>query len=798
MASNAYLLNYNGYGSRIIKRESSLDDYMPFLVQSVQATNFWPGDGVNAELVINSAPYRQDFTGNYMIIADQGTGSMMRYFVMESEQTRGGQMRFTLRRDLVADFYDDFMAATAFIEKATLLPGDPLIYNPENMDFNQIKKNESILKDSTGCEWLVGYITRGSSGDTPEEDVTIRETMRKPALPVDLTDVIGLIGNQKQCDVTSFGLYVQAAGADEYARKYVTNFKNGLYSDFGIRDVTGVSTYPAYLNARYLGIYTPQELENDLLNLHQELEGRGTVDDILNATQNTIRLPEIAKLQKYNGKTVFNTGDNKYYHVSIDFIRDTNSSFDVNPQTPGSVYNVATTAINLYINAHQSPRPYLSTQALGTAMAINFVAHHYHIEIEEVYFGSYQTNISAGRRYLTDAPWSMFAMPISGKIRFTDTNGSYYSNASASWAIANGIAKNLGSRLVDIQRLPYCPIPWVEDDDIDLATAEEGLDYEIITLEQGDTESIEGILFWAPSSTFTINIDYEYALPSDAVGIKIENETKLLRFCSPNGAGVFEFCPAKNGGVSVIYIDCTYRPFNPYIHAAPDFKELYGGSYSDPRGLICGGDFSIASVSDAWRQYQINNKNYQESFDRQIVNMERSYDYQRKQQIFSAIAGTVAGAGIGAGAGARLGGGPAGAIAGAAIGAGASAIGGIADLAMSRQMHDEAIDYSRDQFGFQLGNIKALPQSVSKTGADNANNKHWIYIEEYGATEREEQALRDKLYYNGMTVGVIGQIGAYIREDKSYIKGQIIRIGIEDDTHLISELKNEFMKGVFV
>ena len=75
---------------------------------------------------------------------------------------------------------------------------------------------------------------------------------------------------------------------------------------------------------------------------------------------------------------------------------------------------------------------------------------------------------------------------------------------------------------------------------------------------------------------------------------------------------------AKNGGVSFFNIDCTYKPYNPYIHVNPNFGRLYGGDFDDSRGLIVGGDFSLPQTTSAWESYQLSNKNFQASFDRQI------------------------------------------------------------------------------------------------------------------------------------------------------------------------------------
>lgn len=68
----------------------------------------------------------------------------------------------TLHRDVIADYIFDINDAVCFIEKATLPAYDPMIFNPEGMSFNRIKKSETPLKDYTKCGWIVGYTQKTS------------------------------------------------------------------------------------------------------------------------------------------------------------------------------------------------------------------------------------------------------------------------------------------------------------------------------------------------------------------------------------------------------------------------------------------------------------------------------------------------------------------------------------------------------------------------------------------------------------------------------------------------------------
>ena len=59
-------------------------------------------------------------------------------------------------------------------------------------------------------------------------------------------------------------------------------------------------------------------------------------------------------------------------------------------------------------------------------------------------------------------------------------------------------------------------------------------------------------------------------------------------------------------------------------------------------------------------------------------------------------------------------------------------------------------------------------------------------------------ALISKLKYNGMTVGKIGKMRDYLRDEISYIKGQLIRIELNEDFNYLNEIANEIIKGVYI
>ena len=286
------------------------------------------------------------------------------------------------------------------------------------------------------------------------------------------------------------------------------------------------------------------------------------------------------------------------------------------------------------------------------------------------------------------------------------------------------------------------------------------------------------------------------------MGRKLANECDLVRLVSQNYSAIFEFSPAKSGGVDGFLADCTYKPWSPYIHILPKLKGLYGDKFvsiDDARGLICGGDMSLPQLSNEWANYQLQNKTYQEMFDRQIKNMDVHNDVNRQAALAQLLAAPITGGAAGAATAAKLGSGLTGAIAGGLVGAIGGGITAGVDLANTVRMMEENKSYAIDMYGYNLQNIQAVPTSLTKTSALTYNTRVWPFIEYYTCTESERKALKDKIKYNGMTIMKVGQLSNYPLGEDNFYKGQVIRLpDSRIDGHMAFEIYNELNKGVYL
>lgn len=799
-----YILNYNNYYNRIVKREPDLSAYLDHkVVYVVENTNFNENDGISTSHVIGGAS-GGSYTGkgDYAIVVDDNSEITSRWFIIEAVRTRAGQYRLELYRDTIVDYYDLVVNSPMFIEKATVNKDNPLLFNNENMTFNQIKKSETLLKDLSGCPWIVGYYAKNA------ED--IRGTVKTN----ELTNIpaINIATPIKNWDYYKY-INTPFAGVPTSVQ-YIVNARHERLSDYGYQYLIDSKTGNVDLNLFY-----DEELKNETLlqsggvygptlpniEAYVRKDNRlATMGSYVSAYADISTEQELSELLAFNGQLIRDS-NGEVYLVTIYNEATTTINYGV---TAGNLYNMlATMTQDLIFTVGLEDTPQLAGLKVfkGSASASSFKL--------QVTAGAYRVGLTRQQQYevaydLTssdklvteDSPYNIFAIPYGEvTIKNTVTNTEFTTSADIGLNTAvtmQGLEST--SNIYDLQLVPYCPVMELVTGDKEI-TVTNGSQYSLITLGSGSDLEVKGIIFNVPKANFSFDILKSIPAANSAIDKKVNNECDKWRLTSPNYSNYFDFSIEKNNGIQFFNVDCSYKPFTPYIHINPNFSGLYGYDDNSPRGLVLGGDFSLSQIVNQWREYQINNKNFQNVFDRQIQNMEVNNNISRFKEKISASVGVVAGAAGGAASGAMLGGGW-GALAGGIIGAGAATVGGAMDIQINEKLRNEALDYTKDLFGYQLGNIQALPQTLSKVSSFNANNKIFPILEYYTATDVEKQALKDKIKYNGMTVMVIGKMQDYIQATSSYIKGQLIRLepDMGEDYHIINTIAGELNKGVYI
>lgn len=806
-----YLLKYNNYYNRTIKRWTSLEDiYSDEEFEEIgvfTGVNFNPQDGVNTNLTLN---YDGGNTVPNYLVADDENGTLSGWFIIDADYVRMGQYHLTLRRDLINDLWDDLQKSPIFIEKATLSKDNPLFFNNENMTYNQIKTKETLLKDKTKIPWIIGYVkkdTKGGKISIPLKEKTLdyEPFQAEGAYPYSKWLQFGELTGSLQVP-TDYSLQINFYGRTtyfsntSYALSWDQNGSSNNYNDS--KDWNYSSQYIYNSGSGKLGY----EMENALLSS----PAPNYASDVANAAKPSIQAKNWKDISP--AAYIANVGTNndletmrgevgkiiqiadKYYEIQMTAA----SQSRLHNSIPiSSALGNRLSAIVLTLREKEL---FTSATPIDTAYEMGVVCQQYSLTLQELSnFDNYYITYPASLNY-SSTPYNVFCIPF-GSIEIYGED--QITTSYMGYKLASALMKTLDKDLIDLQLLPYCPLSknklfyngeyggWailMDDDDLLLETDNDAVDRP------------SGI-FWVDEPNFSFQISYTDStllMPADDITAKIQHETSFHRLCSPNYNGQFEFSAIKNNGVKSFEVDCSYKPYQPYIHISPTFGGLYGQDFNDARGLVLGGDFSLPQINSEWQAYKRENKNFQQIFDRQIANMDVNNNIQRELEKWNVATGTITAATTGALGGSTIKGGP-GAVAGGTVSGFASLWAGMKDIEYAERARAEARDYTKDQFGYQLGNIQARPANLTKVDAFNPNNKIFPVLEYYTATEVEKEALRNKLYYDGMTTMAIGTIPQYLQTEPTYIKGKLIRFAnSREDFHIVNELANELFQGVFV
>ena len=860
MSKILVLYNYNYYYNRKIKRLSSFQEYVNLItpVGNTPAayngfirenTNFDMQDGVSARHIFNIAKtdpqYAKIDQPNYCVLEEtygEGTSAtkkISRWFVIDANRVRGNQWDLTLKRDVLADFYDKVLAAPVFIERGNISdPDNPLLFNKEDISFNQIKKAEFLLNkvknSGKGYGWVVGYLAREETptdiGECVAETIApVESATAFSSLPQGLQDAItsGYYDLYEENDISvsfyGFKAYstnpnnmggVITIGQNSYQRLYFpypalqSNFE-GSY--FAIESGTTVNDGSDFITYGYQANFG--NITNDIKNLlAADPNYNPSITDWRTTYQGTVILK-----------------DGKYYELQIIF--DSNMPFQKNcnlfdgPNQYPSLHS----HISSYLDAvctgssHFTKRTLTTAQSQKRCYTYEVSASRFRVELVEVAYGQTKVTLSAHRNQNYEAPYDIFCIPY-GTVLVKNNNVLQFTTLqNIALSVARAIAvKGTSAKVYDIQILPYCPFEEIlnNDGDIDIAGFTVNYDYDYIKKTVGGETTNVGIVIYPKKAQGTFDIfinsseevyDRCVEVVQDPIEKKIAAETTFARFVSPNFASMFDINIQKNKGITAINVDYFLKPYSPYIHVAPYFSGLYGEDFDDPKGLICSGEFSIATASSKWEEYQVQNKNYEQIFNRQIQNIDVNNKLEYKKALWSAVGGGLGGAAIGGGAGAIAGGylgsvvpglgtvagAVVGGVAGAVAGGGISGIGAGYDIKYLKEAQKEARGMFNDMYVYQLGNIQALPYTLTKVSAFTPNNKIFPFIEFYDCTDLEKQALRNKIKYNGATIGVIGKIEDYLGNN-NYVQGRLIRLdSIDEASRIVLEIANEIKEGAY-
>ena len=216
-----FLEKFNNYFNRKIIRYDTLaeyetasnDHYIPVDSNSAMVPfDFNPNDEVTTEIIGNDLEFKPD----YFLELDASQNILSRWYVVEQRRNRQGQWLYSLKRDVISDNIESLLNSPVFVQKGIVGDDNPLILNSEGMNFNQIKTEETLLKDKTGTSWYIGYIAKSAGGS----DVNVQVPASDVVGAVELRTIAEDLGTTEAVlsDLLNFN------GATNYPTRFITRF----------------------------------------------------------------------------------------------------------------------------------------------------------------------------------------------------------------------------------------------------------------------------------------------------------------------------------------------------------------------------------------------------------------------------------------------------------------------------------------------------------------------------------------------------------------------------------------------
>lgn len=815
--SKLILLKYHNYYSRRFDHCLKLQDYYDsgaIKIDQITNYNFKLNNGINTSVILNdSINLESGIQADYLIECDNNNTIKSTWYIISLTKIRDNQYQLQLQRDVINDYYAYYFNKDSLVSRCLLPETSKYIFNKENLNFNQIKKNEILLKDRSNSGWLIGYLP---SKLTDSEVKITAKTLDTSAN----TDYI----------YNSINQFTYA----NIAHPFINNFQkiktvgrsggNAILVDFKLQDVLNEERVYRFIydcaNQKIIKDDTKAKY-NDITIINSFSTSYGFRLYQINASATTANYV-ITKSAPYDFDLI--AGDIQYVlltrlltYKSTDItssVIDYSSDYDLFQRRTAKVatknYKITLVKSGFGTDPVGVENSNMDSVFEDTVLDLlnRDVILDYATQLTPFYSGSVIPSVdyktiyynfetlynelktviptdSARQHCYDSGGFDIFCLPYSNELYFDQ---SITSNKFSNLAIANAIMTQFSGQSIDLQLLPYCPIiDKVSYGSIDTANLSKS------EIKEGD--NVIGYLFWLNTANF--ELECKQACGSND-SKKLLNETKMWRLCSPNYASQFEFNISKlDKQAGPFSVDVSLKPYNPYIRVSPKFSDLYGTDFNDKRGLILAGDYSLPIASSSWANYELNNKNYEKTFNREIASLEFSNKWALAGDISNAVVGTAAGYALGAKSFGGVGG-----VVGGSLAAG----GGILDIFQNQSLLKENLNKQKDLFNYQIDNIKAMPNTINKGTPLDINFKIWPVIEEYSASDEEIEQFKKYIKYRGMTADLVDtfenvkdyKVDSAFDFDYRYI--ELLPLELDDigNYQIAQFLSNELQSGIYI
>lgn len=727
--------------------------------------------------VTNGVIVENNFSGDFSkvncaIIEHETQGTHV-YKILKKTFIKRNLYRVTLIKDIVSSNYDTILRSPITVSRLGLNRSifNPLLFQKEVMELSEVKTEQRLLGELGGVK-SYGYVAIWARESLNGTDVEWVSTPRK-AVDYDLA-----VDSIEDMPVLKLKRKVNSARGSSF----VVSRRSGSVGN----NISFVVSKQNNNDAE--GSYEVTEL-----NLQQAdvvTDGVIALNEALKRYKDSLTLEDFndyGDIGQLNGKTVYERNSGRLYEMNL-------------------------------TSKNRSKRSYYTEDELRLIMGTSIVSYKENVfqiysETCEYYELSLLSEIPTITKKLSsysnaiDQPFQLFYIPIIEGANILYENERYISDKLITESMLYDlISKYSGTagKLLDVQVLTYAPIEGFNANwnSRDLTFDAKGA-RDVITIDKVIIPLYE-VLY----TSYKSSVSFNEIIVTD---YKIE-QTKKYLLTSPSGASNYEFSVAKNKGLTGLNVSVDIRPYSSFHRIVPLYKELYGGNYSDTRGLIYQEDMSLTVTTSAWETYKRQNVNYLASFNAEqdykrsqlSINQEANwgnYGFDSSKRLIQAgveaatfaatavaqdawfgVKGAISG---GVGAAAIMGG----AVVGEAIEAGQLAY----NNAMDKKLLALNIEYARQQFNYNIGNIKAIPENVEKVSGIFTVNNLVPYLQVFAPTPNEVIYFNNYLDLYGVNIGMILYLEGV---SFNYLQGTIVKLAVSLPNEEYEELQAQLMRGI--
>ena len=736
-----------------------------------------------------------NFKGNFheinCAIVEHEIQGVHLYKIVKKVFIRRDIWQITMIRDLVSSKYDEILNSKILVSRLGLDRSklDPLLFIDEQMQLSEVKSNQLMLSELKGCK-SYGYLlvwTRNSLDGTIEWESS-KVATRNYDISVETLNDLPIYANNAPLKLLT-GKEVRTAQSLNYPGHIVIGRLNKNYIQ-----KYNVSVDREKVMQSDASVEQDRHWINILINSDTDLNDNrvlNTIGNILLTKSNGGVF--VNNYLSYRGKIVFERSTGKYYKLTLE---DAVQIDKIYPFTIAEVEQIVNLSSDNFELTERKP----GYRIVERTVKYIFTELSYTEEPLNHKFLPYNNVI--------DQPFQMMFIPVLEGGQFISGNDTFESNPIfVQHLLYDLITKYAGdnAKLIDIQVIPFSPIDgysnsWNETTKV----------FNLNTSSVKETISLNGNIipiFEVSYASYSRKISMEILVDD----YKISQKRKYI-LTSPSGAGTYDFSLSKNSGLEGFLIDVDLRPYSSFHRIQPIFKGMYGANFTDTRGLIWQEDTSLTQISSAWETYKRQNINYSKSFNADI-DFKRSnqalqheanwgnFGFDAGKRIIEAgvTAATFAAETVANDAWFGVKGGAAGAVGAGAIMGGALAMEGIEagqvayNNHMESKMLNNEIDYTRQQFNYQLGSIRAIPENVEKVSGIFQTNMYVPYLQVFEPTSDEISYYTDYLDTYGVNVGTMVDLKS---REFDFLQGTVIKYGGVITNEEYTELCSQLVRGV--